>query len=417
MPIIEVVVTQHAELAAFNWLLRDAAVATANYKLWELARHDDRVEAHLDGLRVAGEPGWEIVRTALVEIGEPGEVFASAVLAFEGNDSGKIGEVLEVATATPEAVRAAVSALGWLTSEAAARHAKPLLSAADPVLKRIGIAAAVVHRKNPGVPVLQDAFASDDAILKAKALRAVGELGLVDLHLATRANLKAKDPSCRFWAAWSTALLNGNSEAVALLQNIAETGGPFSERAAQMAMRRLPSKDARIWLMRLVKELRQMRIALVAAGALADPDAIPFIMDKMKDPKLARVAGESFSLITGANIAYEDLDGERIEAAETGPTEDPADEQVAMDRDLNLPWPDPVLIKKWWEARKGGYAKDTRYLLGKPITRESLREALKTGYQRQRAAAALELAILNPGKPLFEVRAPGFVQQKLLGGP
>ena len=34
-----------------------------------------------------------------------------------------------------------------------------------------------------------------------------------------------------------------------------------------------------------------------------------------------------------------------------------------------------------------------------------------TGYQRQRAAAALELAILKPGRPLFEVRAPGWRQQ------
>jgi len=40
--------------------------------------------------------------------------------------------------------------------------------------------------------------------------------------------------------------------------------------------------------------------------------------------------------------------------------------------------------------------------------------ALKNGYQRQRAAAALELAILKPGRPLFEVRAPGFRQQQLL---
>ena len=43
-------------------------------------------------------------------------------------------------------------------------------------------------------------------------------------------------------------------------------------------------------------------------------------------------------------------------------------------------------------------------------------EVLKTGRQRQRAAAALELAILQPGKPLFNVRAPGFRQQQWLSG-
>jgi hypothetical protein len=39
-----------------------------------------------------------------------------------------------------------------------------------------------------------------------------------------------------------------------------------------------------------------------------------------------------------------------------------------------------------------------------------------SNFQRQRAAAALELAILQPGQPLFEVRAPGFRQQQILLG-
>ena len=201
---------------------------------------------------------------------------------------------------------------------------------------------------------------------------------------------------------------------MAYLQNVAEAGGPFAERAAQMAMRRLSANNAKIWLKRLVKDLGQKRIAVIAAGAFADPEAIPFLIDQMKVPKLARVAGESFSLITGANIAYEDLDGKKPEGFEAGPTENPEDEKVAMDADLNLAWPDPALIQKWYNARQGNFAKGTRYLLGLPITSESLRQALKTGYQRQRAAAALELAILKPGRPLFEVRAPGFRQQQLM---
>jgi hypothetical protein len=36
------------------------------------------------------------------------------------------------------------------------------------------------------------------------------KFGLVDTHITLRANLRAKDPSVRFWAAWSNALLNGH---------------------------------------------------------------------------------------------------------------------------------------------------------------------------------------------------------------
>ena len=413
-PIITGIVEQHAEGAAIAWLIRDRAVDRPDHVLSDLARVDLRLEAQIDGLRIAAEPGWEIAKTALVEIGEPGEVFAAGVLAFESGEPERIQQVIEVGTATPEASRGLISALGWLPYPQASKTIKTLLAAESTAGLRAGLAAMSAHRKNPGPPALQKAFASDDPLLKARALRAVGELGLINVQITALATTKAKDPACRFWAAWSRALLSVQRNAVISLQDIAEAGGTFAERAAQMAMRRLPSSEARAWLRRLVKELRQMRIAVVAAGAFADPEIIPFLIEQMKVPKLARVAGESFSLITGADIAYDKLEGAKPEGFEAGPTENPEDENVAMDPDLNLPWPDPALIQKWWNARQGNFARGTRYLLGQPITPESLREALKTGFQRQRAAAALELAILKPGRPLFEVRAPGWRQQALL---
>jgi uncharacterized protein (TIGR02270 family) len=258
------------------------------------------------------------------------------------------------------------------------------------------------------------AFGADDPALKARALRAAGELGLADLHMTVRANLKAKDPTIRFWAAWSNALLNGHKDSVAYLRNVAEASGPFSEPASQMAMRRLDANDAKLWLKRLVKDLGQDRIAVIAAGAFEDPEVIPFLIDRMKVPGLARIAGESFSLITGARLDHDKLEGQKPDGFESGPTENPEDENVDMDPDENLPWPDPVLIQRWWSTHQGNFAKGTRYLLGQPIRLESLRHALKNGYQRQRAAAAIELAILNPGRPLFEVRAPGWRQQAML---
>jgi hypothetical protein len=46
---------------------------------------------------------------------------------------------------------------------------------------------------------------------------------------------------------------------------------------------------------------------------------------------------------------------------------------------------------------------------------ESLNQVLRTGKQRQRTAAAIELAMRQPGTPLFNTAgAPGFRQQALL---
>src|SRR5262245_6682257 len=56
------VVARHADEAPFLWLLRDRAAAAPHYSLLDLAKLDERVEANLDGLRVAGDYGWRAAR-------------------------------------------------------------------------------------------------------------------------------------------------------------------------------------------------------------------------------------------------------------------------------------------------------------------------------------------------------------------
>jgi len=140
-----------------------------------------------------------------------------------------------------------------------------------------------------------------------------------------------------------------------------------------------------------------------------------WLIEQMKIAPVARVASESFSMMTGVDIAYVDLDADKPEDFESGPTEDPKDENVEMDPDERLPWPDSVLIAEWWEKHSSNFRPGVRHLIGKPITAEWAEEVLRIGRQRQRAAAGLELAILRPGSPLFETRAPGFRQQEVLG--
>src|SRR6187200_2798258 len=94
--VISLVIEQHAEEAAVLWLLRDAAVWAPHYNLSELAHLDGRVEAHIDGLRIAGEAGWEICKEALGHE-EAGEVFAAAILACESGDDKRVQMVSEVA--------------------------------------------------------------------------------------------------------------------------------------------------------------------------------------------------------------------------------------------------------------------------------------------------------------------------------
>jgi uncharacterized protein (TIGR02270 family) len=238
----------------------------------------------------------------------------------------------------------------------------------------------------------------------------VGELGLESLLPAVYRCLADQDDLCRFSAAWSATLLSDDSKALAILGSIAESNLPYRESALQLAIRRMDTPAATAWRDKLAP-----RPAIVAAGASGDPASIPWLMEQMKAPELARVAGEAFTMITGVDIAFDDLDADQPKDFEAGPTENPEDEDVAMDPDEHLPWPEPALIAKCWSRRQSEFQSGVRYLLGKPISVDWCQQVLRTGRQRQRAAAALELAIRGPGQPLFNVAAPGFRQQQILG--
>jgi uncharacterized protein (TIGR02270 family) len=412
VPIIDSVVAQHAEDAAFLWLLREAGCDHAHFGLPDLAKLDERVEANLDGLRIADGAGVEICKECWT-LGDAGEVFAALELAFESSNAERIAVALEVAASAPELSRGAVSALGWLRYEQASPHIGALLGLENPNLRRIGLGGSVAHRRDPGEALVR-AMLDENSRLRGRALRAVGELGRVDLLRCTMEGARTDDIDCRFSAAWSSALL-GDTGTVDVLKSIVQLDGPHSEEATRIACRRMDVSTANEWQRELARTPGCERLAVMGAGAIGDPAAIPCLVEQMRIAPLARVAGEAFTMITGVDIAYEDLEGEWPEGFEAGPTENPEDENVEMDPDENLPWPNLALIEAWWAKNRGRFRTGTRYLVGQPIAYEHLQKVLRTGYQRQRAAAAIELAMLKPGQPLFEVRAPGFRQQELLG--
>ena len=410
--VIPVVVYQHAEEATCLWLLRAAAVNQPHYSLPDLAELDDRVEAHLDGLRVAGEAGWELCKAEL-SWQEAGEVFTASVIALESGSEAWFYAVLEAGSDSVEQARGMVSALGWISYAQARKYIDRLLAAESAMLRRIGLAAAAIHRQDPGLR-LADAIRNTDAGLRARALKAAGELGRRDLLNALHPHMRAEEKTCQFYAAWSAARL-GDDYAVKALMEMVEVGSPYEQKALDLALRRLPLPKALDVIRWLDAQPERRRLAVVGAGVAGDPALVPRLIEKMAVPELARVAGEAFTNITGVDLAYEDLEGKWPEGFEAGPTEDPEDENVEMDWDEDLPWPDPALVVAWWHAHASKFRQGTRYFLGRPLSEPVLQEALRTGKQRQRAAAALELALLHPNQPLFETRAPGFKQQQMLG--
>ena len=199
----EFVVGQHGDQASHLWLRRDAAIAQPHYTLADLAKLDGQLEGNLDGLHIAGGAGWTVAERELLRWREPGEVFAAAVLAFESGEEQRVQRVLALAAASNDCARAVVSALGWLPCDRAAVTIDRFLATAPAALRRIGIAASSVHRRDPGQPLVE-ALESEDAALQARALRAIGELGRRELLPLATESLDAADERVRSATAWST---------------------------------------------------------------------------------------------------------------------------------------------------------------------------------------------------------------------
>jgi uncharacterized protein (TIGR02270 family) len=413
MTVVQSVVDQHAEEATFLWALRSIAVGSPHYDLRrDLSRLDDRLESHLDGLRVARHDGWMTIRPSL-DVGEAGAAFAAGVLALEGGDSARIAEVFAAVEKHPDAAPGLASAMGWLRYDLVGNHLWKLQKATVEAHRYVGIAGAALNRQDPG-PFLKEALKAKEPRLLGRAFQAAGELGRTDLAGFFWTGFSHADRGVRFQAGQAAALL-GDLNSIDVLKKLAVSAGPHRDEAVAMALRRMEDKERQGWQGDLLGNSDCIRQAAVGLGAVGDPALVPLLIEKMTVDKVARVAGEAFTLITGADLAYLDLERNRPEDFESGPTENPEDEDVSMDEDENLPWPDRARVEKWWAAHRSEFRPGRRHILGKLMTPEHLQWVLRHGRQRQRAAAALELALLDPKAPLFEVRAPAPRQKQLLG--
>ncbi|MEZ4297415.1 MAG: TIGR02270 family protein [Polyangiaceae bacterium] len=400
------IVERHAAEAAFCWSYRDAAVRSPAYDLAELCDLDDRLECHMDGLRAAGDLGWEL---CLVELSDPypGVLFPATILAVERRDWPGFARVLDAGATDPARARALSSALGFLPFEALGVVWTGMLAQGSPApLLHLAAAGHAIHRRDPGPPLARLATDSDPRV-RARALRAVGELSRTDLLRLLIDSLSDPDETIQLCAAWSAVLLR-DSRGAATLATLALNSPSHAEEACAMAVRALPPADARRLVEQVAARPDLVRAALRGAAALGDPALLPWLASQAAVPETARLAAFAIRLITGAS--EDDLSGagKPPEGFDSGPTDDPDDEDVSEDPDSDLPWPDPARLTAFLASVR--LPEGTRHLLGKPMEPVRLRQLLRSGNQAVRAACAVELTLRLRGEPLFEVRAPGYRQ-------
>ncbi|HEY0856429.1 MAG TPA: TIGR02270 family protein [Albitalea sp.] len=385
--------------------------------LARLEEFDERIEAHLALLRTLGARAWHALEADIAEAGD-GALFAPAVLAIESGDPARLKTLFAAAAGSPPARgcdRSLLCAFGWVSGRALQGLVAKMTNAPLPLARWLAAATMHLHRTPPG-PLMHTLLDDTDPEVRLRSLRLAGEVGVAAALERVRRDLAHADEEVRFAAAVSATLLGDRGRAIESLTAIANGVSPLAHEALLLLARTLDPPATRRLLQQIATaaDAARQRSLIEACGASGDPHFVPWLIHRMHDPRLARIAGDAFTSITGQPLAAGGLDGASPRRQPAGTNDDPDDTLVELDADDGLPWPDAPKVAAWWQANGSRLPAGVRLFFGRPATAQQCHVVLRCGSQRQRRAAAQLLALLQPASGVFNTSAPAWRQRDLL---
>jgi len=347
------IVEEHFDELDFLWEQREANLFTPDWDLADLAWHEERAEAHLDGLRLAQLHGIDLA-VARIAGGEMGAAIASTLV---------------------------------LCADASERHLGPVraaLRAGDPPVLD-GVRRALRHRLPDALRPTLDELAGDGDALRAAT--AMDVLAFHRLPIAHGDRLHADPAAAVRCLAFGVAQRTGRLPDTALrsalehadaavrraaLQAAAWTGWPellaFCRASASRATDPDPvalsmlavlgcAEDAAT-LQRALARPELAGVAVQALGALGLPTSVPLLLDLMRDPKLGVPAAKAYRRLTGSDAAF----GEK-------PFPPPAAE--GEDASEELP-PAPDAARADWRRRAASMPASSTCQHGRPMAADTL---------------------------------------------
>ena len=398
------VLAVHVSEAAFLWRHRERGARAPHFDLVHLGRLDERLEAHLQALALAGDTGRGLAEQALGD-GDSAALFVAAWLACAHADAASLSHLAALAGADAAHAVALAAALTWLPADKTGTVVRSLLASPAPVHRAIGLRVLLNRRMQPSGDLARY-LADAAAPVRAMAAGLAGTLKRTQDLAALRQLLGDPDPSVYLAAARALALL-GDADGPAALAQCARSSPQAARAAAPLLVCSLDPAAARAWIQSLTQQRSTLRLGIRAAGMFGDTRVADWLLALMDDPLHARLAGEAFAGMTGADL-------DPLALRRDPPEGHDPDADPFADEDADLGWPDPHKLKDWWARHRQGMPAGRRHQCGRPVSVEHATHVLRHGYQRQRAQAAIELAWLSAPAMEFPVRAPGPWQRQRL---
>ncbi|WP_343637034.1 hypothetical protein [Roseateles sp.] len=424
--IVQPLVRRHAEDAAFYWTQLDGASQATGLNAQRLIHFQRLLEAHLEGLRVAGIDGMPLTQEALVRWRKPGEAFAAcaAALSISGGAEARayaLEPLLRTIRQLPDVLlRGFISALAWTDAAQVEPWLRGALVSDDPVLRVAALRACSLH----GLRVERWHLHAhhQDAHVRAAACRAAGPEHLRELAtLRDDADLQVRAESA---IAWARLMPEGErraedaAQAASLLWRcvseqieLTETRSGWYRMQAQRRLNRWLCHLA--WLAPLghagvPQLLAQLPPRLALSFLLHHGDAaqLKFVVQATGQPAVARWALWVWRCLTGVDPQVAGLT-----LPDAPPDLDAPLSTDQRDADQGLPLPDVAAVA----AHPGSHIVlevGERLLMGQPVRAHALRTLLDPAADQPQAlrfVAAHALTQLHPAYAL-NVRASPAVQ-------
>jgi uncharacterized protein (TIGR02270 family) len=163
-----------------------------------------------------------------------------------------------------------------------------------------------------------------------------------------------------------------------------------------------------------LREPAQQREAIGALANIGSREAAEHCLLAMKHPKFAKIAGEAYCAITGADLARDKLTS--AEADEPTPDFDSDDLQADLVPTPQEMWPLPDLARtqRHWAQQASRFQPGLRYVRGRAASVEALMNAIESGPMLRRPEYAFELFVRTQGKYDLEARATRKVQRQMM---
>ncbi|HEX5576515.1 MAG TPA: hypothetical protein VFX42_11615, partial [Gemmatimonadales bacterium] len=363
-------VEHHYEELQFLWGQRESALRSPKYTMRELSALEQRIDAHVQGLLVAGVDLIHIVEQGLTSDDAATSFAAAYALLRLENETATLAVIQAFSGAQGKQMYGLRQALSLARMEQLLpslpflffSSATPTVAAAADVLACHGALPP------PGLTIdtlLQD----EDPGVRETAWRVVANSGLsVDPKLYAAA-MRDEAPAVRraglVAAAWTSV-----PGALLLARQLAETPTLDNLYALELLAILGETEDVqRVIALAKVKELGPARFKLV--GAFGHPALIELVLAELtnSDPEAAVAAAAAFTKMTG-------LDIESKERTALPPKSGEQSDEFEAEFAEEVTLPNPELARAHWDKVKPQFVRTTRLCRGMDISRGAPPEAL-----------------------------------------